>query len=41
MAHYPYAIAQLSIIIIAFTSLRALLDSAYSATWTRYLPAVQ
>lgn len=36
-----YPIARLSIIIIEFTSLRALLDSAYSATWTRYLPAVQ
>ena len=36
-----YPIARLSIIVIAFTSLRVLPDSAYSATWARYIPAVQ
>ena len=36
-----YPIARLSIIIIVFNSLRALPDSAYSATWTRYLPTIQ
>ena len=36
-----YPIARLSIIVIAFTSLRALPDSAYNATWTKYIPAIQ